>query len=72
MKGLVNLIAEKQIVPELFQDEAKPEELARFAFECLNEPEKSAAMRSQLAGIKEQLSSRCASESVAAVVSRYL
>jgi lipid-A-disaccharide synthase len=72
MKGLVNLIATKQIVPELFQDEAKPEELARLALECLRDPEKSAAMRAQLAGIKEQLSSRCASESVAAVVSRYL
>jgi lipid-A-disaccharide synthase len=72
MKGLVNLIAQNRIVPELFQSEAKPEELARLALKYLEEPEKSAAMRSQLARIKEQLSARCASERVAAAVSSYL
>jgi len=59
-------------VPELFQSEAKPENLARLAFEYLSEPEKSAAMRSRLAKIREQLGARCASERVAATVIRYL
>jgi lipid-A-disaccharide synthase len=72
MKGLVNLIAQERVVPELFQSEAKPEELARLALKYLEEPEKGAAMRSQLARIKEQLSARCASERVAAAVSSYL
>jgi lipid-A-disaccharide synthase len=72
MKGLVNLIAQEKIVPELFQSEAKPENLARLAFEYLSEPEKSAAMRSRLAKIREQLGARCASERVAATVIRYL
>jgi lipid-A-disaccharide synthase len=72
MKGLVNLIAQDRIVPELFQSEAKPEELARLALEYLEDPGKSAVMRSQLAGIKEQLSARCASERAAAAVSSYL
>jgi lipid-A-disaccharide synthase len=72
MKGLVNLIAQEKIVPELFQDEAKPRELARIALEYLEDPEKGAAMRSQLARIRQQLSARCASETVAATVSRYL
>lgn len=72
MKGLVNLIAQGKIVPELFQGEARPEELARVAREYLEEPWKGAAMRSQLAGIREQLSVRCASEAVAATVSGYL
>ncbi len=72
MKGLVNLIAQEKIVPELFQNEAKPEALAQLAMEYLEEPEKSAAMRSQLAGIRAQLSARCASETVAAAVSGYL
>jgi lipid-A-disaccharide synthase len=72
MKGLVNLIAQKRIVPELFQNEAKPRELARLALEYLEVPEKSAAMRVQLAKIREQLSVRCASEAVATAVSSYL
>lgn len=72
MKGLVNLIAQEKIVPELFQNEANPQELARVAREYLEKPEKSAAMRSQLARIREQLGARCASEAAAATVSRYL
>ncbi len=72
MKGLVNVIAGEEIVPELFQNEAKPETLARLAQEYLEEPEKGASMRSRLARIREQLSARCASETVAAAVSRYL
>jgi lipid-A-disaccharide synthase len=72
MKGLVNLIAQERIVPELFQGEANPAELARVALNYLDEPEKGAAMRAQLTRIREQLSARCASESVATIVSRYL
>jgi lipid-A-disaccharide synthase len=72
MKGLVNLIAQEMIVPELYQNEAKPRELARLALEYLEKPEKSAAMRAQLARIRAQLSVRSASESVAATVSSYL
>jgi lipid-A-disaccharide synthase len=72
MKGLVNLIAQKKIVPELFQSEAEPERLAQVALEFIQDPEKSAAMRLQLAGIRERLSARCASEAAAAAVSRYL
>ncbi len=72
MKGLVNLIAQKKIVPELFQSEANPQDLARTALEYLEKPEKSAAMRSELAGIREQLEARRASETVAEAVSGYL
>jgi lipid-A-disaccharide synthase len=72
MKGLVNLIAQDQIVPELFQSEAKPETLARLALQYLQEPGAGDAMRARLAGIKEQLSTRSASEAVAATVSGYL
>jgi lipid-A-disaccharide synthase len=72
MKGLVNLIAQEKIVPELFQSEAKPQDLAHTALEYLKSPEKSAAMRSQLAGILAQLKARCASETAAKEISRYL
>jgi lipid-A-disaccharide synthase len=72
MKGLVNLIAQEMIVPELYQNEAKPRELARLALEYLKKPEKGAAMRAQLARIRTQLSALSASETVAATVSTYL
>jgi lipid A disaccharide synthetase len=56
----------------LFQSEAKPEELARLGLKYLEEPEASDAMKRRLAGIREQLGARCASEMAAAAVSRYL
>jgi lipid-A-disaccharide synthase len=72
MKGLVNLIAQEKIVPELFQGDAEPERLAQVALKIMKEPEESAAMRSRLAGIRESLGARCASEKAAAAVSVYL
>jgi lipid-A-disaccharide synthase len=72
MKGLVNLIAQEMIVPELYQNDAKPREMARLALEYLENPEKDAVMRAQLARIRAQLSVLSASETVAAVVSSYL
>jgi lipid-A-disaccharide synthase len=72
MKGLVNLIAQEKIVPELYQDEATPQDLARLALEYLTSPEKSAAMSALLAGIRDRLSVRCASDTTAAKVSSYL
>jgi lipid-A-disaccharide synthase len=72
MKGLVNLIAGERIVPELFQSEAQPEIMARLALDYLENPEKSDAMRAQLAKVREMLSVRCASASAAAAVSGYL
>jgi lipid-A-disaccharide synthase len=72
MKGLANLIANEKIVPELYQSEAQPEKLARLALEYLANPEKGASMRSRLAGIRKQLSARCASDAAAAAVNGYL
>jgi len=71
-KGLVNLIAQEKIVPELFQGDAEPEKLAQAALKVMREPEESAAMRSRLARIRERLGARCASEMAAAAVSAYL
>jgi lipid-A-disaccharide synthase len=68
MKGLVNLLAQEMIVPELFQSKATPEALAGMARDYLENPEKGAVMRSKLANIRAQLNARCASETVAAVV----
>jgi lipid-A-disaccharide synthase len=72
MKGLVNLIANERIVPEIFQSEATPQALARLALEYLSDPNKSDIMRSRLAGIREKLSVRRASDTAALIVSGYL
>jgi lipid-A-disaccharide synthase len=72
MKGLVNLIAGEPIVPEFLQSEATPERLAETALQYLERPERAAAMKARLAGIRGQLSRRCASEAAAATVNGYL
>jgi lipid-A-disaccharide synthase len=72
MKGLVNLIAGEKIVPELYQDDATPKKLAQVAREYMASSEKSTAMRQRLAMIRDLLSARCASDTAAAAVSRYL
>jgi lipid-A-disaccharide synthase len=72
LKGLVNLIAKEEIVPEFLQGDASPETLSRVALEYLEEPEKAEHMKCRLAAIREMLSVRCASESVAAAAEAYL
>jgi lipid-A-disaccharide synthase len=71
-KGLVNLIAKQEIVPEHMQSDATPEGLSAAALEYLENPEKADAMRNRLGGIRDLLGSRCASDTVAALVARYL
>jgi len=67
-KGLVNLIADEEIVPEFLQRDATPEALCAAALAYLENPEKAAAMRTRLGGIRDLLGSRCASDTVAALV----
>ncbi len=71
-KGLVNLIADEGVVPELLQGEATPENLAQTAIGLLENPEKLARMKERLGLIKQKLSHRCASEAVAAVIDGYM
>ncbi len=71
-KGLVNLIAGEEVVPEYIQDAATAETLSATAVEYLRKPEKANAMRCRLGLIRQMLSSRSATESVAAAVSHYL
>lgn len=71
-KGLVNLIAGAEIVPEFLQGDASPEALSRTALEYLEKPEKAAEMRGRLGEIRRMLGSRCASDRTAARVAEYL
>ncbi len=71
-KGLVNLIARAEVVPEYLQDDATPLALARTALEYLEQPDKAAAMKARLSGIRNLLGSRHATDTAAALVASCL
>ncbi len=71
-KGLVNLIAGEEIVPEYFQEKANPEQLSETVLAYLGDPAKAAAMKKRLAGVRGMLSVGCASDTVAERVKTYL
>lgn len=66
--GLVNLVAGKPVAPELIQAEASSERAAREALSILTERERSCAMKSGLAAVREKLGASGASERAARVV----
>ena len=47
--GLANVVAGRRVVPELLQDELKPERVAELSLEFLNEPRKAKAQVAALA-----------------------
>lgn len=59
--GIVNIIANKEVVPEFLQYEATPERIAAKAIELLSDPSKLTSIRSELAKIKSSLGSSGAS-----------
>jgi len=71
-KGLVNLIAGQEVVPEYLQHDASPERLSDTAIEYLEDAEKASAMRQRLAGIRGMLGVKCASDTVAERIKTYL
>jgi len=63
--GLVNVIAQRQIIPEYIQFNAKPEVIAREAIELLNKKERYQTMLNDLSQIKKHLGSPGASRKAA-------
>jgi len=53
--GLFNLVAEKKIVPEFLQSEAKPEKLAESAYFYLKEPLLADRLKEKLAVVRNKL-----------------
>jgi lipid-A-disaccharide synthase len=53
--SMVNLIAERMIVPEWMQHEMTPERLAGSVEELLTQPERAERMRAELAGVRAAL-----------------
>ena len=70
--GLVNIMAEERIVPELLQEEANPENISRCALDILNNNEKIRDIKNRLSGIKEKLGSPGASKRAAESIYRML
>lgn len=66
--GMANLIMDRQVVPELFQEEANPERLAEEIGKVLFDPAESARVKRELAGLHERLGSRGATENVARIL----
>jgi len=70
--GLPNVIAGREVVPELVQRDATPERLAATAADLLEHPEKAARIREDLARVKAALGQGGASRRAAEAVSRRL
>jgi lipid-A-disaccharide synthase len=69
--GLVNLIAGREVVPELMQNELNGERLARELF-CLLDPAHNRAMRDELRNISEKLGDPGASQRAAEKILNFL
>ncbi len=72
--AMANLVAGRQVVPELMQDDFTPDAVARQALALLEDPRKADAMRAELRTVKARLgtpgASRRAAEAVLAVAAR--
>ncbi len=65
--GLVNIVAGRTVVPELVQDDATPENIARALSEVLEDPARHAAVRNELLRVRGLLGEGGASAKAASV-----
>ncbi len=70
--GLANLVVNKKIVPELFQEEANPARLAAELERIISDLPYREQMNVELRKIKETLGSRGATDRVASILDQYL
>ena len=70
--GMVNLIAGKQVVPELLQERASPKNIALEACNILENRELQAQMKTDLATVRKKLGNQGASERAAEHILRFL
>jgi lipid-A-disaccharide synthase len=66
--GLINLVAEELVAPELLQEHCNADEAAAHAIRILSDPEEMKRVREQLAGVRSKLGDPGASRRVAEVV----
>ena len=70
--GLVNVVAEKKIIPEFIQFGARPEKIAAECAAILNSPARIALIQSQLGEVKKKLGPPGASSNAAKEILRFL
>jgi lipid-A-disaccharide synthase len=70
--AMVNLIAEKQVVPELVQDDFTPEKVTQETIRLLQDPNARAAMKEALAEVRKRLGPPGAVERAADAIVRLL
>jgi lipid-A-disaccharide synthase len=70
--GLVNLIAEKRIVPELIQGQASPTNIFNEAAKMLNNPHLLSMIRGDLDKVKEKLGNPGTSQRAAQILYRVI
>ncbi len=68
--SMVNLLLEREAVPELIQHDAEPEVICRRAVDLLTDPERIRAMRADLGQLRERLGEPGASRRAAVEVER--
>lgn len=66
--GLINIVAEKEVVPELLQGKCTPENVARESLRILNDPAEIERIKSDLRRVKEALAGAGASQRAAECV----
>jgi len=66
--AMANLVAGKRVVPELIQDDFKPERVAAEAISILTDPARGATMRRELAEVRHRLGTPGASARAARAV----
>lgn len=70
--GLVNLILQKEVVPERFQGDATPEKLAPLFQKYIDDPAYSENIRQQLGELRQHLGEKGATERVSQIILGYL
>lgn len=70
--SMANILAGRLLVPELIQNDATPQKIARAAVSLLENPEKLAALKKDLAGLRGVLGSAGAAQTTARAIAAEL
>lgn len=69
--GMVNLIMNDRVVPELFQEQANPQQMASELFKFVDDETLKARVRTHLQNLKQRLGARGATTKVASILQEY-
>lgn len=70
--GLVNVVADELIVPELLQDEVTAQNISRIALKVLTNPKETTRIKHELKKIKDKMGGPGASEKAASIIVNFL